>query len=385
MRSITGGHTRRSGMRALGRLRRWCASAVVFACFAPLAACDGLGRAAATVTSVVVSDAADADIATGAAPAAPTVAGDAAATGPSDARDLRAVWRDERTAELTYRDVAGSPRTIVAQLRPPAGSPPAGGWPVLVWSHGGADGKESVARVGDGWTRAFHEAGYLVVAIAHTGRELDERYELCDAIGVVDCDQYKYLTWDRPHDAIAVFDWLEQVAATQPEIDLDRLAYGGHSAGTVSVLAIAGMTGHSASEVQPPSDPRPVVFVAASPPGVMTIGLDESSFAAIDRPVLMLTGAGDDTDGSVGDDRRDGFALLAEGRRGLVWVDDHRARHTTFDLDLSACQRSGGTRAECRSIARAIADLGVAWVDASLDGISPTELRSSDPAVTFHS
>lgn len=284
------------------------------------------------------------------------------ATTPAAHAPVDVEWRDEHTATITYVDVAGSPRSIIAQLRPPSGTAPVSGWPVVVWSHGGADGKDAIARVGDGWTTALHIAGHLVVAIAHPGRDLDERELLCAAIGIDDCDRFKYLTWDRPNDAAVVFDWLESLVADGATFDLDRLVYGGHSAGSVSVLTVAGMTGHVPGDVQPPSDPRPVAFLAASPPGATTLSLDDTSLAAIDRPVLMLTGAGDDTDGSVGLDRRTTFELLPPGDHRLVWIDDPRARHTTFDLDLDACRRSGGTRAECRTLARTIADDALAWL-----------------------
>ena len=273
--------------------------------------------------------------------------------------------------EFAYVDVSGQRRTFAAQIRRPASDRSSAGAPVLVWSHGGADGKDgsgAVERVGDGWSRAFTDAGYVVVAIAHHGRDLESRRRLCEAIGVAACDTFLYLTWDRPHDARVVFDWLESIVADGEPIDLDRLVYGGHSSGSTSVLTLGGLTGTIPGVRQPGLDLRPRVLIAASPTGRTGLGVDDDGFASVDRPVLVLTGVGDETDGASGVDRAETFELLASPDDRLVWVDDERAQHTTFDLDLSACRRAGGTRARCREIVAALVGAAVSFVDAALGG-----------------
>jgi hypothetical protein len=284
---------------------------------------------------------------------------------------VEVVRREGDDVEFAYVDVSGQRRTFAVQVRRPSGAATEAETPVLVWSHGGADGKDgagAVERVGDGWSRAFTEAGYVVVAIAHHGRDLDSRYRLCEAIGVAACDTFRYLTWDRPHDARVVFDWLESIVADGEPLDLDRLVYGGHSSGSTSVLTIGGLTGTIPGVRQPGRDLRPRVLIAASPTGRTGLGVDAEGFASVDRPVLVLTGVGDETDGANGVDRAETFELLASPDDRLVWVDDDRAQHTTFDLDLSACRRAGGTRVRCRAIVEALAGAAVGYVDAVLNG-----------------
>jgi predicted dienelactone hydrolase len=320
-----------------------------------------------TITSPTVAPTAASTVASTVMPTVPTVPSTMVEIGPSGAAFR---WVKVDTGELTYLDVSGATRSIRVQIRRPQESSPAkdaGGLPVMVWSHGGSDGKESVAVVGDDWGRAFNEAGYVFVAIAHQGRDLESRHGLCEAIGVTSCDTFLYLNWDRPADVSIVFDWLERMVDDHGEsFDLDRLAYGGHSAGSVSVLTLAGMTPQVPGELVPSSDARPKVFLAAAPPGVVKYGFDERSFAAIDRPVVMLSGVGDSTNGTEGIERRATFDLMPAGVHRLVWVDDPIAKHTTFDLDRDACMRAGGSTARCREIAAGLARAGVAFVTAAL-------------------
>lgn len=125
---------------------------------------------------------------------------------------------------LSYDDVSGAERTVEIALHRPEGAPsPA---PVVVWSHGGADGIARASAIGNEWARVFTSAGYVFIAIAHIGRDDSSRSALCAAIGVAaaDCATFKYLSWDRPHDLSRVLDWLEEPGgALAGSVDLSRI------------------------------------------------------------------------------------------------------------------------------------------------------------------
>jgi len=172
---------------------------------------------------------------------------------------------DAEVVEITYVDVTGEDRSIRAELRRPAGDAQAM-QPVVVWSHGGSHGFRRTGHVGDRWGRAFNDAGVAFVAIAHTGRDEPGRTAVCQAIGGSDCVPFNALYWDRPHDVAVVLDWVESIA-DERGLDADRIVHGGHSAGALGAMTVAGMAWLADADLEPPSDPRPVGFIAASPPG----------------------------------------------------------------------------------------------------------------------
>lgn len=260
---------------------------------------------------------------------------------------------------VSYVDVAGDDRHVEFEVRRPD---LAGGdeLPVVVWSHGGSAGKRNPTGVGEAWGAAVGDVGAAFVAVAHQGRSASERASVCDAVGAAACDEFNVLLWDRPHDVAAVFDWIE---AHGTGLDASRLVYGGHSAGALGVMTVAGMEWTLGSELAPPSDARPIAFIAASPPGVEARGLGEQSFAGVDRPVLFLTGAGDTTRSTEAADRRASFdLLLSEPTSFMLFADDERARHGVFNLEPSSCERSGGTRDGCRTLVRTIGRVGAEFV-----------------------
>lgn len=283
---------------------------------------------------------------------------------------------ERQVTELTYIDIAGAERRVLVDVRLPdrAATDPV---PVVVWTHGGSTGKSDPTRLAHRWGAAFNSSGYAFVAIAHTGRTIEQRRPVCEAIGAEACEQFNTMFWDRPHDIGVVFDWLE-TEADQLGIDPTRLVYGGHSAGAIGVMTTAGMAWPFASELAPPSDPRPVAFLAASPPGAAARGITAEHLTAIDRPMLFLSGLGDTTSSTESADRRATFEMLAPDQTGrMLWVDDATARHTVFNLEPAACRRAGGTAAGCRSLVRTIGHVGVGFVQAAVSSDDP-DLDSLD-------
>ncbi len=297
------------------------------------------------------------------------------------------------SVELRYEDVTGESRTVRAELRLPETTPDAG-LPVVVWSHGGSRGFQRTERVGERWGRAFNDAGFAFVAVAHPGRTDAERPALCDAIGAVDCSTFRPLSWDRPHDLAEVFDWVESIASVEG-LDPGRILVAGHSAGALGALHVVGMGWTPDTLEEPTIDDRPVGAIAASSPGADARHLDAADFDAVDVPVLFLSGAGDTTGGTDAEDRRRAFDLLPPtAPAAFLWIDRVEARHGSFNLDTRACGRAGGSAIGCRRLARLVATAAtdfanqlvmdesfdpVRWVDDRSDR-APDWVQLSSPA-----
>ena len=90
-------------------------------------------------------------------------------------------------------------------------------------------------------------------------------------------------------------------------------------------------------------DERPIAFISGSPQGPGDDGFIVDSFngagcreidpaaACLTRPMLILTGAGDDAGGHIAENRRVGFDLLPDGDKCLFWIDEEAARHPTHN------------------------------------------------------
>lgn len=291
----------------------------------------------------------------------------------------------ERT--MSYTDVAGDRRELRFLVRRPTGA--AVPMPVVLWSHGGADGKDSPATSMVEWSEASARAGYLAISIAHAHRGPASRRRLCAAVGIADdptCTIFKYLNWDRPHDIRAVLDELERTAAGEwrGQVDLQRIAVGGHSAGAGGTQSIAGAKRRIVDAPIDLSDPRPVAFLAFSPqqPGSegffdTRFGDDRHSWTDVHRPMLVATGDGDNTadpgsePGSlVGDlpfGRRIGFQRMsADGNKYALYLHDANAFHTLFELNAAKCVLPGVDPRRCTESIRWLTSAGLAFLDAYL-------------------
>ncbi|MEZ4394270.1 MAG: acetylxylan esterase [Polyangiales bacterium] len=324
----------------------------------------------------------------GGAPRASRDGGACAAANPAGCRYLGAMAYPMEAlapATLSYTDESGDTRTIRVQVRRPVGA--RGPLPVVVWSHGGADGTSNPTNVGAGWDAVFTRAGYLFVAIAHSGRDVASRARLCSALGydTAGCMTFKYLSWDRPHDLRRVLDWLQEqaVGAQRGNVDLTRIAYAGHSAGAGAALVVAGATREIAGSQRALPDPRPVAFLSCSPQGPGEEGFVEGSFAGVARPHLTLTGAGDDTTGNVAEVRRRPFELMPAGQKYRGWIAEEPARHTIFDFSTSACEREGGTPERCAQYLDWLSSAGLAFLDAHVAGRPEAAAYLASDALTF--
>jgi poly(3-hydroxybutyrate) depolymerase len=288
----------------------------------------------------------------------------------------------ERTT--TYTDIAGDLRGIKFLIRQPTGAPAP--MPAVVWSHGGAYGKLSPATSMVEWSETTARAGYLTVSIAHTPRDEDSRRHLCGVVGITDrrtCKHFKYLNLDRPYDIRAVLDEMHRLANgdLRGQIDMERVAVGGHSAGAGGAQTVAGARRIFVGPPVEISDPRPVAFLAFSPqqPGSegffdTRFGKLRHSWTAVQRPVLTATGDGDSTcdpglePGScIGDTpfgRRLGFQRMPAGNKYHLYLHDADAFHTLFELNEAKCPRLNVDPQRCAEVVRWLTSTGLAFLDA---------------------
>lgn len=278
------------------------------------------------------------------------------------------------TREVTYTDALGEDRTIEVTLWRPDGAPRP--WPVVLWSHGGALGISSSLRVGDGWRGVFVGAGYAFVGIAHRPRSDDSRGRLCAHFGITDiaeCARVKYLHYDRPRDVAAVLDFLEaeSVGPLAGFLDLEHVLHAGHSAGSGGGSLLAGATRDLFGMPQMAPDPRPLAFIGASMEGVGDDGFTDTSFDAITRPHLTLSGEGDSTPEAMAAWRRLPFERMAPGDKFRLWITDADARHGTFDHDVAACEDFR----TARGVPTAGCELHLAWLESSALAFADAYLR----------
>ena len=284
---------------------------------------------------------------------------------------------------LVYTDNAVRQREVRFLIRQPLGAPLP--MPVVIWSHGGTDGKSNPAKSMAEWSELSARAGYLSISIAHAPRDDASRDALCQSIGMdsAACRLFSHLNWDRPHDIRAVLDELERMAAGElrGQIDTARVAVGGHSAGSGGAQTVAGA---QRSFVQPPgklSDPRPIAFLALSPhqPGIS--GFFDTHFQKpghswtyVQRPMLTATGDGDDScdalpvaGACIGDTpfgRRIGFARMpASGNKYHLYIHDADTFHMLFELNASACPDKHVDAAKCAEIVRWLSSTALAFLD----------------------
>ena len=289
----------------------------------------------------------------------------------------------ETGGSVTYFDVAGQTRTVNIYIREPVSI--SGLLPVVVWSHGGAGGQFNSEGALREWSIATARAGYLTVSIAHSPRGIQERSNLCSAIGITsssECEVFKYLNWDRPHDIRRVLDELVGKNAQGPlqgRIDLSRIAVGGHSAGSGGALSVAGAVRVFNRVLHSFPDVRPVAFIAFSPQGPTSegffdtdFGRPDTSWSPIEEPVLVGTGDGDSSCDPPGDcipgsetpyGRRTAFNRMPGPGKYLFYVHDTDAYHGLWGLD-SDCVAKGVSPSKCQAFKSWMTSAALAFLDA---------------------
>ena len=114
------------------------------------------------------------------------------------------------------------------------------------------------------------------------------------------------------------------VPALQGRLDESRIGVAGQSYGAFAAMLIAGATVDVSKKEKGRSfaDPIPKAFLLLSPPGRGQQGLTESSWAAVDRPLMVVTGTRDpgvkNQDASW---RLDAYQLSPPGGKFAVFIE----------------------------------------------------------------
>jgi len=216
-------------------------------------------------------------------------------------------------------------RTLPVRLRWPEGSPPPGGWPVVLFSHG----LGGTVDAGTVFAQAWAAAGLLVLHLQHPGSDAAVLRDggLRGFHAAASAEQLVA----RVSDVRFVLDEIARrhAAGIGRWRDARPAAPGlaGHSFGAHTTLAVAGQRFPVGPTL---ADPRPAAFAALSPSppqrGDMT-----TAFGAITRPVLCLTGTLDDDvigNGATAERRARVVEALPPGRRAGLVLED--ADHMTF-------------------------------------------------------
>jgi hypothetical protein len=303
------------------------------------------------------------------------------------------------SASFSYRDDTGDLRTVDVFARIPGGV--SGPLPVVVWSPA-AGGNGAPEEVMSKWSEVTARAGYLSVSVAHREREAVDRAALCLAQGLDEpreCFLFDPVNWDWPNDLRQVITWLERVNEAGPaeirgRIDIGRIAVAGFADGSSAAMSLAGakrlLTTSDPDNADEFTDSRPVAFVALSPQGPVLEGFFDSdrgreatSWTPIARPVLTLTGAGDNncryiaagcSEGDTPSRRRIPFELMPAGSKYEAFVDSTNISHDFIGtLDTAACAASGVPPAQCSNFDEWLQSAVLAFLDAHVRGLAAAQ------------
>ena len=253
------------------------------------------------------------------------------------------VAHGDGTLTYTTSDPLTPERTIALRVRWPEGA--TGPLPVVVVVHGGGWNDNGQTLLED-WGIALATAGYVAINYSVT---TDEAVSHCVALAIPadECNGDAFMAdvseggtllanfYDAPHDASAILDRLDAIAAKAAiSVDPQRVGALGHSAGAHAVLQLAG----SVLDVSPSvhgmrsADPRFVAFVANSPQGIGDYGLTETSWSEITAPMLVQTGRRDIGANVPAAKRLDTFAHLAGPDAYQHYIDAEDTPHELFAL-----------------------------------------------------
>ncbi len=269
------------------------------------------------------------------------------------------IWRDEARG-----------RDVPVKVYVPGSATSEARAPVVVFSHGMGGSREGYEYL----SRHLASHGYLVIHPTHKGsdteairgefrRRIRDRLALGDGAemepavrpgaggaggGVIarntsDPENLR----NRPGDVAFVLDHVAADPALCAIADLERVAVAGHSFGSYTAMACAGML------VDLPGAPdasfreeRIKAAIAMSPQGTGAMGVDAGAWAGIEIPVLYLTGTKDYGQGErPAAWRREAFDASVRPDQYFVCITD--ATHMTF-ADNAGLRLRPGAKADPR-------------------------------------
>lgn len=281
------------------------------------------------------------------AQATPAGAGAAGLAAPGDAAHPGPAT-DETWLDTTRQ------RALPLRIRWPAlaGPVPAGGHPVVLYSHG-LGGSTAGGEV---WGEAWAAAGCVVLHVQHPGSDEPALRQALRALpdrSLLQQTQSPTQLLARLQDLRFVLDELARrqaggpTPAALPWADVRPQAVGlaGHSFGAHTTLGMAGQRYAGATGVD---EPRLAAFIAFSP-SLPAQGDAVQAFAALTRPMLCVTGTRDGDvvgNGATPERRRAVFDALPPGHKArlLLAEADHASFAGQTAAGLGAAARLALTR-----------------------------------------
>jgi predicted dienelactone hydrolase len=199
------------------------------------------------------------------------------------------------TEDLTWNDAARA-RDVPARIFAPAQGETDGPLPLVVFSHGGGESRESYTYLGNYWA----QSGYIAIFVTHLGFDRDAARNGGDGppAGFINDDIEQ-----RPRDLSFAID---RATSEDPgsrlidgRVDSARIATGGQCAGASTALMLAGL---AVDLVGAPDtrfvDSRVRAVVALSPQvgagdGPLSGIFDAPSWERVEKPTLAITGSRD--------------------------------------------------------------------------------------------
>jgi dienelactone hydrolase len=278
-------------------------------------------------------------------------------------------------------------RTVPVRIRWPATARPlpAGGRPVVLFSHGLGGNRDA----GTLWGQAWAAAGFVVLHLQHAGSDWDAVRQAAGRLSsrealqeLTSAEQLRA----RLRDVGFVLDEIARRhrSATSPawaRVRPQRVGMSGHSFGAHTTL---GMAGQAYPGTTPLAEERLAAFAAFSPALPMT-GDPRQAFAAVTRPTLCLTGTRDGDvvgNGSTPERRRAVFDALPGGHKAMLVLQD--ADHMTFGgqegRPLAQRRRDPATRQAEAAHRAAIAAITADWWRAHLMNDAAAQSRLGHPS-----
>ena len=191
--------------------------------------------------------------------------------------DLQGTQSIEETT-VTWHDAKRS-RDVPARIYRPRQPLTVNRQPVIIFSHGIGEDRDSYAWLG----RALARSGFVAVHLTHSGTDravLERGYR---HLYRATKDKQNWI--NRPFDVSFAIDQL----ASLPYADIERVSVVGHSAGAFTAFAVAGVTFEDGSSAR---DPRVKRAVAISMPRLGG-AIPDRGYDTIAIPVLNVTGTCD--------------------------------------------------------------------------------------------
>jgi predicted dienelactone hydrolase len=222
-----------------------------------------------------------------------------------------AVPAAEQSASGVYRTVSRDPSRAVVlygkAVRDAAPAPAAGGYPLVILSHGYPGNRYLLSHLGEN----LASKGFVVASIDHPDSTYDDQKGLASTL------------YNRPYDQLFVLNELDRLSragsGSVPAglIDASRTAIIGYSMGGYGLLNVLGAGFTDASVTSPGAPPNKLLFeraasnpayprqadrrikaaIALAPWGLPGGAWDAEGLKAITTPILFVAGSADDVSG----------------------------------------------------------------------------------------